>query len=69
MRAYGAEVILTSADRGIEGSRDIAFNMRDKEGYTLLNQFAHLPTGCSVARYPKIENATRATISSPSASV
>ncbi|WP_400074800.1 cysteine synthase CysM [Winogradskyella sp. R77965] len=39
MRAYGAEVILTSADRGIEGSRDVAFNMRDKEGYTLLNQF------------------------------
>ena len=39
MRAYGAEVILTSADRGIEGSRDIAFNMRDNEGYTLLNQF------------------------------
>ena len=39
MRAYGAEVILTSADKGIEGSRDIAFNMRDAEGYTLLNQF------------------------------
>jgi cysteine synthase B len=39
MRAYGAEVILTSADRGIEGSRDVAFNMRDNEGYTLLNQF------------------------------
>jgi len=39
MRAYGAEVILTSSDRGIEGSRDIAFNMRDNEGYTLLNQF------------------------------
>ncbi|MUU77831.1 cysteine synthase CysM [Winogradskyella endarachnes] len=39
MRAYGAEVILTSADRGIEGSRDVAFNMRDNEGYILLNQF------------------------------
>ncbi|WP_407556113.1 cysteine synthase CysM [Winogradskyella sp. 4-2091] len=39
IRAYGAEVILTSADLGIEGSRDVAFNMRDNEGYTLLNQF------------------------------
>ena len=39
MKAYGAEVILTSADRGIEGSRDVAFNMRDQKGYTLLNQF------------------------------
>ena len=39
MRAYGAEVILTSAERGIEGSRDVAFDMRDKKGYILLNQF------------------------------
>lgn len=39
MCAYGAEVILTSAERGIEGSRDVAFNMRDEKGYTLLNQF------------------------------
>ncbi|AUC83516.1 cysteine synthase CysM [Lacinutrix sp. Bg11-31] len=39
MRAYGAEVILTSAERGIEGSRDIAFKMRDEKGYLLLNQF------------------------------
>ena len=39
MRAYGAEVLLTSADRGIEGSRDIAFGLRDDKGYTLLNQF------------------------------
>jgi len=39
MRAYGAELILTPADRGIEGSRDVAFNMRDTEGYFLLNQF------------------------------
>ncbi|WP_179339752.1 cysteine synthase CysM [Winogradskyella ludwigii] len=39
MKAYGAEVILTSADRGIEGSRDVAFNMRDQKRYTLLNQF------------------------------
>ncbi|NCO63773.1 MAG: cysteine synthase CysM [Flavobacteriales bacterium] len=39
MRAYGAEVILTPADIGIEGSRDVAFQLRDKKGYILLNQF------------------------------
>ena len=39
MRAYGAEVILTSADAGIEGSRDLAFQLRDEKGYMLLNQF------------------------------
>ena len=37
MRAYGAEVILTP--NGIEGARDIAFKMRDEDGYVLLNQF------------------------------
>ncbi|OEK07982.1 cysteine synthase B [Flavivirga aquatica] len=39
MRAYGAEVILTPADIGIEGSRDVAFKLRDEKGYVLLNQF------------------------------
>jgi len=39
MRVYGAEVILTAADIGIEGSRDLAFKLRDEKGYTLLNQF------------------------------
>jgi len=39
MRAYGAEVILTPADIGIEGSRDLAFKLRDEKGYILLNQF------------------------------
>lgn len=39
MRAYGAEVILTDADAGIEGSRDLAFELRDEKGYFLLNQF------------------------------
>lgn len=39
MRAYGAEVILTSAEIGIEGSRDLAFKLRDTKGYVLLNQF------------------------------
>ena len=39
MRAYGAEVILTPAAIGIEGSRDLAFQLRDEKGYVLLNQF------------------------------
>jgi len=39
MRAYGAEVVLTPADIGIEGSRDVAFKLRDEKGYMLLNQF------------------------------
>ncbi len=39
MCAYGAEVILTSADVGIEGSRDLAYKLRDEKEYTLLNQF------------------------------
>ncbi len=39
MCAYGAEVILTPAEIGIEGSRDVAFKLRDEKGYVLLNQF------------------------------
>ena len=39
MRAYGAEVILTPAENGIEGARDLAFQLRDEKGYVLLNQF------------------------------
>jgi cysteine synthase B len=39
MKAFGAEVILTPADVGIEGSRDVAFQLRDEKGYMLLNQF------------------------------
>lgn len=41
MRAYGAKVVLTSADGGIEGARDYA-EARMKEGnYFMLNQFAN----------------------------
>lgn len=40
MRAYGATVILTSADVGIEGSRDYA-ESKMKEGYFMINQFAN----------------------------
>ncbi len=39
MRAYGAEVILTSKDLGIEGSRDYALKLKYEKGYFRLNQF------------------------------
>lgn len=39
MQAYGAEVILTSADKGIEGSRDLSIKLNKEKGYFLLNQF------------------------------
>ena len=41
MRAYGAEVILTSADNGIEGARDLAEKLAMEKGYIQLNQFAN----------------------------
>lgn len=41
MRAYGATVILTSAEVGIEGSRDYAEAKMKDEGYFLINQFAN----------------------------
>lgn len=41
MRAYGAKVTLTSADRGIEGSRDYAEEKMENEGFMMLNQFAN----------------------------
>lgn len=39
MKAYGAEVMLTPAEKGIEGSRDKALELRYKKGYFMLNQF------------------------------
>lgn len=39
MRAYGAEVILTYGDKGIEGSRDLAVKLNKERGYFMLNQF------------------------------
>ncbi len=39
MRSYGAEVILTPAEKGIEGSRDLALTLKYKKGYFMLNQF------------------------------
>jgi S-sulfo-L-cysteine synthase (O-acetyl-L-serine-dependent) len=41
MRAYGAKVILTSSDEGIEGARDYAEAKVKNEGYLMLNQFAN----------------------------
>ena len=41
MRAYGAKVILTPADAGIEGARDYAENKVKEEGYFMLNQFGN----------------------------
>lgn len=41
MRAYGAELILTPADEGIEQSRDLAIQMHEEKGYFILNQFAN----------------------------
>ncbi len=41
MRAYGAKVTLTEADKGIEGARDYADKMVTEKGYFMLNQFAN----------------------------
>jgi cysteine synthase B len=41
MRAYGAKVILTPADVGIEGARDYAEKKVKEEGYYTLNQFGN----------------------------
>ncbi|REL29197.1 cysteine synthase CysM [Rhodohalobacter sp. SW132] len=41
MKAYGAEVILTPADKTIEYSRQLAQEMADEKGYFQLNQFAN----------------------------
>lgn len=41
MRAYGAKVILTAADGGIEGARDYAEERMKSGGYFMLNQFGN----------------------------
>lgn len=41
MEAFGAKVILTSEEIGIEGSRDYAQEKVDSGGYLMLNQFAN----------------------------
>ncbi len=42
MRSYGAEVILTPKELGMEGSRDLALELKYKKGYFRLNQFDNL---------------------------
>lgn len=41
MKAYGAEVILTAAEKTIEYSRALAEEMEREKGYFMLNQFAN----------------------------
>lgn len=41
MKAYGARVVLTPAEKTIEYSREVAEEMAEKEGYYILNQFAN----------------------------
>ncbi len=41
MKAYGAELILTPAERTIEYARELAEEMVAKDGYFMLNQFAN----------------------------
>lgn len=41
MEAFGAKVILTSAEEGIEGSRDYAEAQMKKGGYFMLDQFGN----------------------------
>lgn len=41
MRAYGAKLILTPAENGIEGARDYAEEKVKNHGYKMLNQFGN----------------------------
>ena len=41
MKAFGADVILTPAEKTIEYSRSLAEQMSEEKGYFLLNQFAN----------------------------
>lgn len=41
MRAYGADLILTPAEEGIEGARDVAEKLHKDKGYFMLDQFAN----------------------------
>lgn len=49
MEAYGAKVILTPADKTIEYSRVLAEQMKNEQGYFMLDQFAN-PDNC-IAHY------------------
>ena len=41
MKAFGAEVILTPAEKSIEYSRELAQTLAESNGYHMLNQFAN----------------------------
>jgi cysteine synthase B len=41
MKAYGAEVLLTPKEIGIEGARDKALELKKEKGFHILNQFAN----------------------------
>ena len=41
MRAYGAKVILTPAERGMEGTIDYAREQVARGGYLMLDQFSN----------------------------
>jgi cysteine synthase B len=41
MKAYGAHVVLTRKEGGIEASRDLALKMAREEGYKVLDQFSN----------------------------
>ena len=64
MEAYGAKVILTSKEKTIEYSRELAEEMAAKDGYFILNQFANKDN--YMAHYkttgPEIWNDTNGTI-------
>ncbi|WP_226647413.1 cysteine synthase CysM [Microbulbifer variabilis] len=64
MTAYGAELILVSAEEGMEGARDLALNMQAEGKGLVLNQFAN--TDNPLAHYegtgPEIWQQTRGEI-------
>ncbi len=64
MRAYGAEVILTDADKTIEYSRTLAQQMAHQKGYHILDQFANPdnPAAHYQTTAPEIWQATQGNI-------
>ncbi len=64
MQAYGAELILVSADQGIEYARDLAIEMADRGEALLLNQFANPdnPAAHYVSTGPELWEATQGRI-------
>ena len=64
MRAYGAELVLVSAEEGMEGARDLALAMQEEGRGVVLNQFAN-PDNWKAHYYgtaPEIWDATKGTV-------